>query len=99
MKFTNQEIINALNALDSLSQKELPILLTYQILEIHDYLMELYKVYSKALSKAKNDDEIKELLNIEKEISIPMLNKQDLIDADVTLTPVQLAGIRRLIIG
>lgn len=99
MKLTNQEIINIIQALDSLGNKELPILITYKIVDNLDRLMSVYEVYDKTRVKAKNDDEIKELLKAEREVELETLTKQDLIDSGITLTPFQLVGFRRIIDG
>lgn len=99
MKITNQEIITMFEALDSLGKKELPILMTYKVVDNMDKLLKVYEVYDKARRKAKNDKEIRELLNIEKEVDLEMINKNELIEADVRLSPVQLVGLKRLIDG
>lgn len=99
MKITNQEIINIFEALDSLGNKELPILLTYRVVDNLDKLLKAYEVYRKAMLKAKNNEEIQELLNIEREVDLESFSKQELVEAGVTLTPVQLIRLRRLIDG
>lgn len=99
MKITNQEIINISEALDSLGNKELPILLTYRVVDNLDKLLKAYEVYRKAMLKAKNNEEIQELLNIEREVDLESFSKQELVEAGVTLTPVQLIRLRRLIDG
>lgn len=99
MKLTNQEIINAINALNSLQEKELPILITYKVIDNFEKLMQAYNSYFKTLDKAKTDKEIKELLEIEKEIKLEKFSKQELIESGITLTPVQLVGLKRLIDG
>lgn len=99
MKLTNQEIINAYNALDALSDKELPILLTYKIVDILDKLLNEYRIFEKAREKAKNNNEIIELLNIERELDIELLDKQELIDSGIKISPIQLVGLKRIING
>ena len=99
MKLTNQEIINAFNALDALSNKELPILLTYKIVDILDKLLSEYRIFEKAKDKAKNNEELIELLNIERELDIEKLDKQELIDSGIEISPVQLVGLKRIING
>ena len=99
MKLTNQEIINAYNALDALSDKELPILSTYKIVNILDKLLNEYRIFEKAREKAKNNNEIIELLNIERELDIELLDKQELIDSGIKISPIQLVGLKRIING
>lgn len=99
MLITNEQIIRTYNALDSLSNKEMPITLTYKVMNNLDRLLEAYRVYEKTLSKTKNDEEVQELLNIEVDVDVELLEKQELIDAGITLTPVHLNGLKRLIYG
>lgn len=99
MKLTNQEIINTFEALDSLGEKELPILLTYRVVNNLDKLLKVYQVYNKAMQKAKSDEEIQELLDIECEVDLETFTKEELVNAGVTLTPIQLVKLRRLIDG
>ena len=58
MKFTNQEIINTLNALNSIAEKDFPIQMTYKIIDLQEKLMNSYQTYEKAKSKVKNEDEL-----------------------------------------
>lgn len=99
MKLSNQEIINAYNALDTLSNKELPILLTYKIVNNLEKLFQEYSIFDKAKQKAKNIEEVKELLNVELEVELETINKKELIDADIKISPIQLVGLKRLING
>ena len=99
MLLTNQEIINAYNALDSLSEQELPILLTYKIVDNLENLMKECLVFEKAKNKAKDIEEVKELLKIEKEVKLETFDKQELVDAGIKLSPIQLVGLKRLING
>lgn len=99
MRITNQDVITLFSNLDSLANKEMPILLTYKVVNNLDKLLKAYQVYDKTKSKAKNNDEIQELLKVEIEIDLETFNKQELVDAGITLTPVQLVGLKRLIHG
>ena len=99
MKLTNQEIINIGNTLFSLQDKEMPITLTYKIVNNLELITEAYQVFEKTKQKAKTEEELKELLEIEKEVKLETFDKQELIDAGITLTPVQLVGLKRLING
>lgn len=99
MKLTNQEIISTYNALDSLANKELPILLTYKIVNNLDVLLKEYQIFEKARAKAKNNEELKELLEIERELELELLDKQELIEAGVKISPIQLVSLKRLING
>lgn len=99
MKLTNQEIINTINGLQSIEEKELPILLTYRVIDNLEKLLTVYESYSKTLDKAKTEKEIKELLGVEKEVDIEPINKQELIDANISLSPVQLVSLKRIIDG
>ena len=99
MKLTNQEIINMGNTLFSLQDKEMPITLTYKIVNNLELITEAYQVFEKTKQKAKTEEELKELLEIEKEVKLETFDKQELIDAGITLTPVQLVGLKRLING
>ena len=99
MILTNQEIINTFGALDSLGNKELPIKLTYKVIDNLDKLIKAYQIYEKALEKAKTVEEKQELLQIKKEIDLVTIDKNELIEANITLTPIQLVGLKRIING
>ena len=99
MKLTNQEIVNILNALNPFNDKELPILLTYRVIEIEEKLLNEYNIYEKARGKVKSDEELKELLELEREIELETFNKQELIDAGLKISPSQLVILGRLIDG
>lgn len=99
MKLTNQEIINMLNALRPINEQGMPILLTYRFIEIEEKLLSEYNIYDKARTKAKSDDELKELLNLEREVELETFNKQELIDAGLQISPSQLVILGRLIDG
>ena len=99
MILTNQEIINTFGSLDSLGNKELPIKLTYKVIDNLDKLFKAYQIYEKALEKAKTVEEKQELLQITKEIDLVTIDKNELIEANITLTPIQLVGLKRIING
>ena len=99
MKLTNKEVITLFNALDSLGETELPITITYKVVNNLDMLLHAYQIYDKARVKAKNEEEVKELLEIENEINLETINRNELVEAGVKLKPVQLVGIKRVIDG
>lgn len=99
MKIKNKEIITMFNALDSLGNKDMPITMTYKVVNNIDTLLNAYQIFDKAKGKAKDDKEIEELLEIEKEIDLETFDKQEMVEAGITLTPVQLVGLKRLIHG
>ena len=99
MKLTNQEIINTFNGLDSIAEKEMPILLTYKIVNNMDVLLKSYNIFEQAKQKAKNDKDLKELLDLEVELDLELLDKNELVDAGIKLSPIQLVQIKRLING
>ena len=99
MKLSNQEIINILNTINTISNKDFPIITTYKILDNEEKLLKEYQIYEKAKAKVKTEDELKELLLIEKEIEIDLIDKNELVESGVTLSPVQLVGLKRLING
>lgn len=99
MKFKNKEIIEIINAINSLAEKDMPITLTYFIINNHKKLIEAYDVYNRARVKAKDQDELMKLLDIEVDVDVELINKQDLIEANLTLTPQQLLSLQRLIYG
>lgn len=99
MKLTNREIITTFNALDSLGETEMPIAMTYKVVNNIDKLLHAYQVFERARQKAKNEDEINELLEIESEIDIETISRAELFEAGIKLKPVQLVGIKRIIDG
>lgn len=99
MKLTNQEIINLINALNDLSQKDLPITIAYKIIGNVEKLMNVYATYEKTKEKVKTDQELLELLEIENDIDLELIEKQELIDAGITISPAQLVGISEIING
>ena len=99
MNLKNQEIINLINVLDSMAEKEFPVNLTYRILENYDKLLKAYRIYEQAKSKIKTDEELLELLDIETKVDIEPINKQELIDSGVEIAPNQLYELKRIING
>lgn len=99
MKLTNQEIVNTLNILYSIADKDFPIALTYQLIDIQEKLMQAYQVYDKARIKAKTDGELIELLEITAEVEIEGIDKEELIASGASLSPAQLVGLRKIING
>lgn len=99
MKLTNQEIINALNALEEIKDKEFPILITYKIIANTEKLFNAYSPYDKARQKAKNDADLAALLCECQEVEIEKINKQELVDCAVTFTPTQLLSLKGIIDG
>ena len=99
MKLTNQEVINLINGLNEIAEKDLPILMTYKVIGNLDKLMNIYTSFDKARKKAKTDEELFELLNFENEIELETIDKQELIDTGIQITPIQLIGISRMIDG
>lgn len=99
MKLTNNEILMSYRALDSLGNKEFPITLTYLIIDNLEKLGKECDIYFKTLKKAKSEKDKQELLQIEKEVDLEKIDKNELIEAGITLTPIQLVGLKRLIDG
>lgn len=113
MKLSNQEIINLLNAFDGIADKDLPVKMTFDLYSIHSTLMDVYTAYIKSLEKLKtkynveeNDTdfpegmnrELKELLEIQKELDIPKIKKEELLDSGVELNMIQLQSLLPVII-
>lgn len=99
MKLTNQEIINLLNTLNTIAEKDFPISLTYKIIDNQEKLLSQYQVYEKAKAKVKSDEELMELLEVKCDVGISTIDKNELIESGVSLSPVQLVGLKRLING
>lgn len=99
MKLTNKEAITLFNALDSLGETELPITITYKVVNNLDKLLHAYQIFDKARLRAKNEEEVNELLEMENEVDLETIDRNELIEAGVKLKPVQLVGIKRVIDG
>lgn len=99
MKFKNKEIIETINAINSLADKDMPITITYFFINNHKKLCEVYDIYNEARLKAKDQDELMKLLNLEVDVDVELINKQELIDSNISLTPKQLIDLKRLIYG
>lgn len=99
MKLTNKEVITLFNALDSLGETELPITITYKVVNNLDKLLHAYQIFDKARLRAKNEEEVNELLEMENEVDLETIDRNELIEAGVKLKPVQLVGIKRVIDG
>lgn len=108
MKITNREIINALDAMSLLKDRELPVELAFKVFDNHKKLMEAYEPYIKTMNKTQeqykdnNDkflEEANKLINIEREIEVKKFTREELLNSEVKLTPAELAGLEVLIDG
>lgn len=108
MKLTNSEIIRAIDALDALSDKEMPIELTFKVVRNVDALMNRYNVYTRTLETLKSryregtpqfESEVKKLLDCEVAVDTEPFTREEFTDADVRITPLELMGLKVLIDG
>lgn len=99
MKLTNQEIINILNILFSISEKDFPITLSYHLIDIQEKLLTAYQVYEKAKAKVKTDEELLKLLEINVDFDFELIDKTELIESGASLSPAQLLGLKKIING
>lgn len=104
MKLKHREIIRLLDTLNELNDKEMPVMLTYKFIENTDALIKVYLPYQKTIEKLKdkNDDETfkqeaDKLLEVEKEVEITPIINQELIDAELKVTPRQLDALKKII--
>lgn len=106
MKLTNQQIIKIIDTLNEISEQNMPILLTYQIIEILEELFKVYSPYQKSIEKLEHKYGVKNelfkkeallLLNMQKEIDINKLKKKDLVEANISLSPFSLVALKPII--
>ena len=99
MVLTNQRIIDLLNTIGSIMNKDFPVKLTFQLIDNQEKLIKHYEVYEKAKAKVKTEEELLELLGIETEVDINPIDKNELLESGINLTPAQLVGLKRIIDG
>lgn len=123
MILSNREIIENINALRGLSQKQLPIKVSYFVAKNISKIENELKVYEKERQKlldkyAEKDDngnmvlegnnikiedtdnwnkDIQELLDIEVDVKIHKLKRDDLLNANIDITPNELISIDYMI--
>lgn len=103
---TNQQIIQTINALNAISNKEMPIELTYKVMDNLGRLLGAYEPYTKSLEKIKAKysegsemfySEAGKLLEIEVELDINYFTKDELLESGISLTPLDLISLQPLI--
>lgn len=99
MKLTNRRIVDLLNTIGSVINKDFPIKITFQLMENQDKLIKPYETYFKAKEKVKSEEELLELLELETEVDITPIDKEELIQSGINLSPAQLIGLKRIING
>lgn len=109
MHLTNAEIINMINALNELSDKDIPVEFAFKVFGISGKLSNKFDAYLKTLQsimkKAGVDnpedpvirEDVENLLNIVVDFDSEFIDKQELIDSDIKLTLSQLARLDKLI--
>lgn len=123
MKLSNRKIIENINALRMISQKQLPVKISYFVAKNMAKIERELKIYDqerkKLLEKYAEKDEdgqfivedgnikiadidnwnrdIKELLDIEVDVKIHKLKLEDLLNANIDITPAELMSIDYMI--
>lgn len=111
MRLSNSEIINLLNSLSNIADKDIPIAFTYRLFDINKALEDSYSVYWKTLENImkKNNvnnpddpaihEEVKELLEMTTEVNIDKINRPELLETNINLSLSQLAALSPIIEG
>lgn len=99
MILKNSEIIQAIDALNELKDKEMPVELAYKVIEMNETLMEKYTIYLKTLETLKTDKEKMELFNLKTEIIVTPFFMSEFKDAEIKLTPMQAFGLKAVTDG
>lgn len=90
-------MVAAINSLNDLKDKEMPVALAYKIVTSINKLMEKYTIYEQTLNGLKTDKEKLELFDLITEIEITPFLMSEFSDANIKLTPAQMFGIQVLI--
>lgn len=106
MEIKNSEVIQAIDVLNELSDKEMPVEITFKVINTLEQLFSFYRPYLKSLEKLKEqfdegselEGEVKKLLDITVEGAIPPFTKNELIESGIELTPSQLVRLKPLIV-
>lgn len=99
MRIKNSEMISAINALNDIRDKEMPVALAYKMVNAVNKLLEKNSVYEETLSVLNTDKEREELLNLIVEVDIAPFLMSEFTEANLKLTPLQMFGLQVLIDG
>lgn len=100
MELTNKEIIQAIDSLNLLAEKELTVSLSFKIAKTIKVLTGIYEAYLSTLEPIKEDREkVMALLDIKNNIEITPFSMEEIEQACQTLTPQQAFGLEVLIDG
>lgn len=109
MQLKNHEIISILDAINEITDKDIPVEFAFKMIDISSKLETKYQSYIKTLQSImkkanveKPDDpaiidQVKELLDISVEFNCELIDKKELIDTGIKLTLSQLVRLDKLI--